>query len=132
MELRRADERADKFKDEADTLAQAKHQLQQELSLVSDKVKVRDQEIARLHAAYQGGQTFGQVKRDQDYDAVLQENSDLYTYLDDIARTMGAPDFQNEKNHRGGPAFLVDMVHKAQQNIQDLREDNQELGRVIE
>lgn len=45
---------------------------------------------------------------------------------------MGVPDFRNEKNRRGGPAFLVDMVHKAQQNMQDLREDNRELGRVIE
>ena len=110
VELRRADERADKFKDEADALAQAKHQLQQELILLSDKVKVRDQEIARLHTVYQGGQTFPQVKRDQDYDAVLHENNVLLTHMDDIARIMGLPDFQNEKNHRGGPAFLADMV----------------------
>ena len=93
---------------------------------------MRDQEIARLHTAYQGGQTFSQVKRDQDYDTVLHEKNALLIYMDDIARSMGLPDFQNEQSRRGGPAFLVEMVQKTLQNMQDLREDNGELERVIE
>jgi len=63
QELRRADERADKFKQEADHLVHSKGQLQSELNLLKDQVQARDQEIARLHSTYQGGQTFPQVKQ---------------------------------------------------------------------
>jgi len=50
---------------------------------VAEKVRTRDQEIARLHQSYQGGQTFPQVKqayqRDQEFDAVLGERDSLLT-----------------------------------------------------
>ena len=52
--------------------------------------------------------------------------------MDDMARILGLPDFQNERNFRGGPTFLADMVQKMTHNMQDLQEDNRELERVIE
>lgn len=44
---------------------------------------------------------------------------------------MGLPDYQRE-NERRGQGFLVDVVLKMKQNMEDLQEDNNELDRMVE
>ena len=63
QELRRADERADKFKDEAEKLRSEKQTLIYENSELAEKVQAREMEISRLHSSYKGGQTFNEVKK---------------------------------------------------------------------
>ena len=61
--------------------------------------------------------------------------------MDDIARILGLPDFsrenevrQRQQGYSGGfqNRFLVDVVAKHKQNLEDLREDNRELQRMAE
>jgi len=44
---------------------------------------------------------------------------------------MGLPDFQRE-NERRGKGFLVEIVLKMKQNMEDLQEDNNELDKMVE
>lgn len=65
-ELRRADERAGKFRGE---LAESERRRQEMLEVIRDmerRVAARDQEIARLGQLYRGGQNFDQVKLNYD------------------------------------------------------------------
>lgn len=55
QEIRRADERVQKFKEESDLHFREKKMLMDDLQKIQEKVEVRDHEIMRLHQMYQGG-----------------------------------------------------------------------------
>jgi hypothetical protein len=61
-ELRRADERAIKFKVELAESERRREELAKLLREAERRVVARDQEIARLGQLYRGGQNFDQVK----------------------------------------------------------------------
>ena len=68
QEIQRADERAQKFKKENDRLIEMKRSLEGENQDLKDKVRIREQEISRLHLAFNGGQSFDAVKSNFDSD----------------------------------------------------------------
>lgn len=65
-ELRKADARAQKFKEEVDGMLDIKRQMRTENVALQEKCLARDQEIQRLHHSYKGGQNFDGVKNDFD------------------------------------------------------------------
>lgn len=58
LELKKSDERANQFKTKAEEMGHRIRSYQDEVEELKEKVANRDQEIARLHSSYQGGQTF--------------------------------------------------------------------------
>jgi len=62
-ELRKADERADRFKQELDFIRNEKNKMLDENRSLFDKVRAREAEIERLHHSYKGGSSFGAVKQ---------------------------------------------------------------------
>jgi len=53
--LRKADERAERFKSQAEQLEDRLKAIQLENSRLDQQVKTREAEIQRLHTAYKGG-----------------------------------------------------------------------------
>ena len=68
QELRRSDERAVKFKNDNDQLMQSKRALEAENQDLKNRVQNREQEISRLHLAFNGGQSLDVVKSNHDTD----------------------------------------------------------------
>ena len=92
-ELRRAEERAQKFKDEVDQLLESKRHLRAENSSLQEQVHARDQEIARLHSSYKGGQTFDNVKKTFSSDKLQQEHEQYAGFLRAIGNVLGVSNF---------------------------------------
>lgn len=122
QEIKRADERAQKFKNENDRLIELKRSLEGENQDLKDKVRIREQEISRLHLAFNGGQAFDAVKSNFDSDKLQSENQAMRERLDDIAQILGVPENSD----------LGEQVAKLKMNMEDLREDNQELSRMLD
>lgn len=76
-ELRKADARAQKFKDSVDELQEIKRQLKSDNASLEEKIHSRDQEILRLQKQYKGGQNFDDVKQNYDLDRLESENEEM-------------------------------------------------------
>ena len=122
MELSRADERGAKFKNANDQLIDLKRALEAENQDLKGKVQIREQEISRLHLAFNGGQSFDAVKSNHDTDKLQSDNQSMRDRLDDIAQILAVP----------ANSDLGEQVAKLKMNLEDLREDNQELSRMLD
>lgn len=89
-ELRKADERAAEFRNQARIYESKFRELENDLSMCRQKIDTRDKEIQRLSNLYEGGQTLPQLN----VDYVSKQNKDTITKLNDQL------DFVNRENHR--------------------------------
>lgn len=55
-EMRKADERAERFRREAEEVSQKKHDLEERFEYLEKSIATRDDEILRLNSMYSGGQ----------------------------------------------------------------------------
>lgn len=95
QEVRRADERADKFKKENDDLQAKIQRCDAEIAELKSLITTRDSEIQRLQASYIGGQTFNAVKREADDVAKIQsENQAMCARFEDIANMLDVKNFR--------------------------------------
>lgn len=108
QELRRADERAQKFKDEVDRLLDTKRQLKSENDKLVEKVHAREEEIARLHKSYRGGQTFDEVKTNYHLEKMEQDHDFYLHLLKETCNMLGLP-FQ--------PEGFLDDVYRVKSQI---------------
>lgn len=89
-ELRKADERAAEFRNQARLYESKFRELENDLSMCRQKIDTWDKEIQRLSNLYEGGQTLPQLN----VDYVSKQNKDTITKLNDQL------DFVNRENHR--------------------------------
>ena len=93
---------------------------QSELEEYKTKVANRDQEIARLHNSYQGGQSFSAVKGNADIQRVHSENKNLT----DLLQQLGAIfEFKSQLSPQSADHFLQHM-HSHKKHFSMLQEDN--------
>lgn len=135
-ELRRADERAERFKADIETLRCESRELRYENDQLLSKLEARDREINRLHSQYRGGQSFQNIKDAVNVEEQLQKAEELNGFFQqqllEISSQINLPSFKRSPNDRSNAPYLPEMVRKLKDNLEDLREDNQELERVIE
>ena len=89
QELRRSDERAQKFKEEIDELLVTKRQLTQQATQLNEKIAVREQEIQRLHSTYKGGQTVDALKNAYGSSNIQGEHEQMTAQMIEIGRIVG-------------------------------------------
>jgi chromosome segregation ATPase len=127
QELKKADARAQKFKEDLDRLAEDKRELRSESVALQEKVFAREQEIQRLQQSYRGGQNFDGVKQNFDDDRFQQEHDQMKGCLNRIGTILGVHMASIESTDD-----LVTQVDRLQHANHDLREDNQELDRMVQ
>ena len=125
--MRKADARAQKFKEELDRLAEEKRHLRSENVALTEKVFSREQEIARLHQSYKGGQNFDGIKKSHDNDRFEAEHSQMMNCLNRIGALLN---FRMSSIESGDE--LISQVSRLQTANQDLMEDNRELDRMLQ
>lgn len=89
-ELRKADERAAEFRNQAKLYESKFIELEGEITMHKMKIESRDKEIQRLNNLYEGGQTLPQLN----VEYVSKTNKDTISKLNDQL------DFVNWENHR--------------------------------
>jgi cell division protein FtsB len=89
-ELRRADDRALKFKNDVIEAERMRSAMEARIKELSSAVMSRDQEIQRLTMLYKGGQNFDSVKL----------SFDKHTSQETIDKLQKQNEFVNEENHR--------------------------------
>lgn len=89
-ELRKADERAAEFRNQAKLYESKFIELEGEFTMHKKKIESRDKEIQRLNNLYEGGQTLPQLN----VEYVSKTNKDTISKLNDQL------DFVNRENHR--------------------------------
>ena len=143
-ELRRADERALKFKQDLLEGQQSRKDLENRLKELQHGVAARDQEIVRLGMLYKGGQTFDQVKSQYDRsqsDSQLQslqnqnnhlneENHRLSTEMQEIKELLGVCESRDPTDVNR--AHLKKLVRELKQRNDQMTQEAKELEKVVE
>jgi predicted RNase H-like nuclease (RuvC/YqgF family) len=86
-ELRKADERAQNFRDQVEVLRKELQNLNAQNARLADKVAARETEIHRLSGAYRGDPTSGDrdaQEMDRQLEAAREQNEFLMSQLEDI------------------------------------------------
>ena len=123
-EVKKAEERAQRFKEEVDKLLDSKRHMRAENASLLERVQAREQEIQRLHSSYKGGMTINS----DSYQAqqVQEEHQQFAAHLCEIGQILGV------SIRLPNCAHLIDSVHKLKASSRDLCEDNRELERQLE
>jgi hypothetical protein len=90
-----------------------------------EKVQLREQEIARLHQTYKGGQTFDGVKDNYRNEQITQEHQQFGQYLRELGQILGI------QFNLPNCSFLIEQAQKLKQTHKDLNEDIRELERQL-
>lgn len=132
QELRRADERAEKFKQQCEDMQSKLAAQSNQINSLKSQIEARDQEIQRLHASYVGGQSFSTVKRVEDVGRLEVERKAMLERFEDMANLLDMPGFRLPEFHAESLDQLFEHVGKLRASLDDAREDRAELERQLE
>ena len=143
QELRRADDRSHKFKQDLEVLDKQKQSLEVKIKDQEHAIMVREQEIQRLTLLYKGGQTFDGVKQTFDRTSAQEtiskhekhieflngENHKLETEMQEIKELLGICESRDPTDK--DRVHLKTLVRSLKQQNDRLKADSKTMERTI-